>query len=264
MENECLLPKNVVCGYFDCSEFANMTLSPIRRRARFEIEYYLIDGRRVFSGGNEYPIRKNHILLGKPGELCNSELPFETKFLKFEVDGMLAERLMQAPAYFCVLHATEIETLLDELIALRASDKLDAIAFYGKLLLLLSMILEDSRLGTEARSPADASIASAKSFIEKNLAMPLRLADIAASVSLSPSYFHALFSAKCGMTPHDYLLDCRIRAAKHLLAVTSLSIGEIAEECGFGTQQYMNYIFREKVGQSPGRCRRAFRQDYLK
>jgi len=264
LENELLLPKNVVCGYFDCSEFANLTLSPRRQRTRFEIEFYLCDGKGLYSNENVWSIRKNHILIGKPGDVCNHDLPFRTKFLKFEADGALADRLMEATPYFCPSHPFETEELLDALIAMHSSPELDMYAFYGKLLSLLALVLQDSKASSNAQTPYDEVILRAKGYMEQNLSKQIRLSDIASSASLSPSYFHSMFTAACGITPHDYLLECRIRAAKHLLAVTSLSIGEIAEQCGFGTQQYMNYIFREKVGESPGRCRRAFRQDYLK
>ncbi len=260
---EQTLPKNIVCGYFDCSEFANMSLSPRRERTRFEIEYYLCDGKGVYSNENTWSIRKNHILIGKPGDVCNHDLPFETKFLKFEAEGELAERLMAATAYFCSLHPFETETLLDELIEMRSASDFDAYAFYGKLLLLISLVLNDSKASGALLSPADEAVLRAKSYMEQHLAKPLKLADIASAVSLSPSYFHSVFTNACGITPHDYLLARRIQAARHLLAATSTPIVEIAEQCGFGTQQYMNYIFHQKVGISPGKCRREYRKNYF-
>lgn len=263
MEQELLIPKNVLCGYFDCSEFGALAVSPKRQRTRFEIEYYLCDGKTTTSNENVYPIRKNHILIGKPNEICNSELPFETKFLKFEAQGLLAEQLLAAPPYFPSLHPYETETLLDELILLSSGGITNTVLFYGKLLSLLSIILKDSRSERPPLSTALEMMEKARTYITENLDQPLKLLDIAASVSLSPSYFHALFSKAYGITPHDFLLQERIRYAKELLATTSLSMAEIAERCGFVTQQYLNSVFKKHEGISPGKCRKEYRKNYF-
>ncbi|MBQ8416527.1 MAG: helix-turn-helix transcriptional regulator [Clostridia bacterium] len=263
MEKEFLLPQNVLCGYFDCSEFGALTHSPKRHRSRFEIEYYLSDGKTTVSDEKVYLIRKNYILIGKPNEICNSELPFETKFLKFEAEGLLAQRLLSAPTYFPSLHPYETEKLLDELILLSSSENYDTVLFYGKLLSLLSLILDDARSETASIFPTQEMMARAQKYMCENLSSPIKLSDIAASVSLSPSYFHSLFSKMCGMTPHDYLQRERIRYAKELLATTSLTIAEIAERCGFVTQQYLNSVFKQCVGLSPGKCRKEYRKNYF-
>ena len=263
MEKEFLLPQNVLCGYFDCSEFGTLASSPKRKRTRFEIEYYLSDGKTTVSDEKVYLIRKNYILIGKPNEICNSELPFETKFLKFEAEGLLAQRLLSAPAYFPSLHPYETEALLDELILLSSQENADSVLFYGKLLSLLSMILSDAQAGHALLSPTQEMMEKARAYVSENLAQPIKLSDIAASVSLSPSYFHALFSKAYGITPHDFLLRERIRCAKELLATTSLSMAEIAERCGFVTQQYLNSVFKRYVGVSPGKCRKEYRRNYF-
>ena len=43
--NDLILPQKISCGYCDCSEFGNLSISPERTSVRYEIEYYLEDGR---------------------------------------------------------------------------------------------------------------------------------------------------------------------------------------------------------------------------
>ena len=38
------LPQNIVCGYFDCSEFDGLTASPVRKITKYEIQKQKIKG----------------------------------------------------------------------------------------------------------------------------------------------------------------------------------------------------------------------------
>ena len=257
------LSDSLRCGYFDCSIFGESTVSPLRRRTLFEIDYYLEDGKSTFSESTEYKIRKGYALIGRPGETCNSLLPFKTKFLKFSADGHLANLLHSAPTYFCVRRTYEVEQLFDEIIALHMSGEKNDMALCGKLLCLIAILIDDAKAHPDTSAPTERIISDAKRFIDTHYAEPLRLADIAASLSLSPSYFHAVFTASCGITPHEYLIDRRIRAAREMLCATSLPIGVIAEQCGFSNQQYLGTVFKQRLGISPGNCRKAYRQSYL-
>ena len=263
MSNTWTMPSEIFCGYFDGSEFGDLTVSPKRTRKIFEINLYLQDGKSTYSDGVEYKIRKGYVLLGKPGEICNSLLPFETKFLKFSADGALAEQLLSLPTYFPLRRAFEAEQLLDEIIAQHTSHEVCELTLYGKLMLLLALLEEDARANQKSTSPATESVARAKQYIDLHYAKNLSLADVAASVSLSVTYFHTIFSEVCGVTPHEYLLARRVSAARELLCATSLPISEIAERCGFANQQYFGTVFKKRLGISPGGCRKAYRQKYL-
>ena len=44
----------------------------------------------------------------------------------------------------------------------------------------------------------------------------------------------------------------------------SKPIEEIAQTCGFGSQQYLGNVFKQHLGISPGKCRKDYRESYLK
>lgn len=70
----------------------------------------------------------------------------------------------------------------------------------------------------------------------------------------SEDYMRRLFRRETGMTPLQYLLDCRIRHACELLAQNHLlkfSIAEIAEMCGFLDIHYFSRTFRKHMHVSP-------------
>lgn len=263
MEEAWTMPTGILCGFFDGSEFGDLTVSPERTRRIFEINFYLEDGKSTFSDGVEYKIKKGHVLLGKPGEVCNSLLPFQTKFLKFSADGALAKHLSGLPTYFSVQHAFETEHLLDEIIALHTASNACELMLHGKVLQLLSILSEDARSNQNPSTPSAEAVKQAKQYIDLHYAKNLSLAEISAAVSLSVSYFHALFTTVCGITPHEYLNERRISAARELLCATSMSISEIAEKCGFSNQQYFGTVFKKHLGVTPSGCRKAYRRSYL-
>ena len=46
------LPYNITCGYYDCSEFGDLSISPKRKTTKFEFEFYLedLDAQKVVFG----------------------------------------------------------------------------------------------------------------------------------------------------------------------------------------------------------------------
>ena len=63
-----------------------------------------------------------------------------------------------------------------------------------------------------------------------------------------------------GRAPMEYRTELLIMNAQRMLAATELSISEIAERLGFGSETYFRRIFKSKVGISP----REFRKNPLK
>ena len=262
MSNGIELPQNLICGYFDCSVFGDMKVSPQRVRTLYEIEYYLEDGKFTYSDGVAYPIKKDHIKIGLPGEVCNSMLPFRTKYIKFNADGIIAERLRNMPKYFCVSQKKEICELLDRIILLSSEKKSDELMIYGLLFEFVSLVLEDAKM-QDAISNDIGAVTQAKKYMDENFSKPIKLQDIAAHVNLSPNYFHSLFSDAVGKTPLAYLTDRRIFAVRELLCTTSLTLLEISERCGFCNQQYMSSLFKKKNGLTPAKFKKEYQKDYL-
>lgn len=260
--NDLILPQKINCGYCDCSEFGNLSVSPERTSVRYEIEYYLEDGKATYLNGEEIEIIADRIIIAKPGDKRHSLLPFKTAFLKFEAEGKLADLLDRQPYCFKALHKKQIRELLHEVISMSESENIDILLFSGKLFTLLSFIIRDGehkKRGTNYNYPA---MHSAKKFIEENYEKRISTEEIAANVNLSESRFRCLFAIAYGISPHAYLTETRISAAKEMLWNTNIPITQIAEKCGFGCQQYLNDIFKKATGLSPGKYREQFAKKY--
>lgn len=256
------LPYDITCGYFDCSEFAGLTISPCREVAKFEIEYYLADGLTTTTNGVEYPVKKDYIRIAIPGQHVFSRLPFYTMYLKFSVDGILAKKFQTMPQYFAAVNTHKIKDLLGEVIRLY-DDKNQELLFNSKLLEVLHVIISDSLLSNTPKNINVKVVETAKKYVDENYSQPITLSDIAMAVSLSPNHFHTVFKATYQMTPHEYLISKRISAAKEMLWNTQIGISEIAEKCGFGCQQYFSEVFKKEVGITPGKYRKTLQQNYF-
>jgi len=88
-------------------------------------------------------------------------------------------------------------------------------------------------------------------YIHEYLEQDLSLAELASLVQLSSYHFARLFKRSTGLSPHKYLLKCRIERVKQLLIARTLSLAEIASVVGFSSQGHLNYHFKRLVGVTP-------------
>ena len=95
-------------------------------------------------------------------------------------------------------------------------------------------------------------------FVNDNLDTKLKWNDIAAEIALDPCRFGKRFKQCTGMTPHEYVIRCRLRRAIKLLTRTERSLPEIALDVGCACQSHFTTMFRKCTGTTPGAFRRAF------
>ncbi len=169
---------------------------------------------------------------------------------------------MNAEEFFFSNHAERIKKLLNDIIIVMGEPEINTLRLYSKLFAVPDLILNDAAAPIQDQSTAD-TITAAKRFIEKHAGEAISLADIAAAVNLSKTYFHSLFTGAVGKTPHDYLITCRINNVKKMLWDSNNNIGYIAQTCGFGCQQYLNKIFKQQTGMTPGQYRKSLSENYL-
>ena len=81
---------------------------------------------------------------------------------------------------------------------------------------------------------------------------------LAARALLSPRSFARRFQAETGTTPHQWLIQQRIAAARQLLEASDLPIEEVARRVGFGSAVVLRTHFRRVVGTSPTTYRSRF------
>ena len=94
-----------------------------------------------------------------------------------------------------------------------------------------------------------------KRYIYGNLSGKIQTSDLARLCNLSESHFYFKFKKNIGVTPYQYVIDERIKAACTLLDDSSKSITEICFTLGFSSQSAFTNVFRKKKGMSPSAYR---------
>ncbi|WP_174459631.1 helix-turn-helix domain-containing protein [Neorhizobium vignae] len=84
----------------------------------------------------------------------------------------------------------------------------------------------------------------------------LTVAEMAATVGLSESWFANVFKQTTGKTPLQWQLARRIDLAKSLLVESDLAVAEIAAQLGFTDQAHLTKAFRQIAGDTPAAWRR--------
>jgi AraC family transcriptional regulator len=87
----------------------------------------------------------------------------------------------------------------------------------------------------------------------------LSLQALANESGYSRVHFVRMFRAATGYSPHNYLLKLRLERARELLKNPSLSLIDIALDCGFSSHSHMSRLFRKSVGVTPSTYRRSLR-----
>jgi AraC family transcriptional regulator len=93
----------------------------------------------------------------------------------------------------------------------------------------------------------------ARHFIQDFCLTNIDLQTIAETVFLSKFHLLRYFKDAFNVTPHQYLMHCRLEKSLELVKYTSLSIAEIAKKTGFADAPVFSKAFKKKYGFSPSK-----------
>jgi AraC family transcriptional regulator len=91
----------------------------------------------------------------------------------------------------------------------------------------------------------------------RSLDTELSLQALAKESGYSRVHFIRMFRAATGYAPHNYLLKLRVDRVRELLASPTLSLTDIALECGFSSHSHLSRVFRQVLGSTPSEYRRS-------
>jgi AraC-like DNA-binding protein len=98
-------------------------------------------------------------------------------------------------------------------------------------------------------------------YIERRLAGPVHVTEVARLVSLSPGHFSRAFKESFGDTPHAYIMRMRLARAQELMLTTPDPLSQIALACGHADQAHFTKRFRAETGETPNAWRRRHTLD---
>jgi LacI family transcriptional regulator len=94
-------------------------------------------------------------------------------------------------------------------------------------------------------------------FIRQYACQGVKTEQVAAYLRLSRSSLEACFRKELGRSVHDEIMAYKLSRAQALLKDTQLPASEVARQAGFGTDPYLNTVFKRELGCTPGEFREA-------
>ncbi len=220
------------------------------------------------ANGKSFELVAGAVLMGHPGDeyMCTHDHAAGDECLSFRLSAELADSLGGSPGLWRVGRIPPIPELmvLGELAQAAAEGRTD-VALDEAGTAFAARVVEAA--SGRARGPAPVGprdrrrAVTAALWIEANACEPINLATAAKEARLSPFHFLRLFAKVLGVTPHQYLVRSRLRRAARLLAADGAPVTQIAYDVGFGDLSNFVRSFHRAAGVSPGRFRRAARNE---
>ena len=112
----------------------------------------------------------------------------------------------------------------------------------------LSVLDEDEKLSLQ--TPPE-FIFEVRNYIAEHYREQISLDFLAEKFYVNKFYLHKQFQRYLHTTPREFQKNLRINKAKEFLRISTLSVGDIAEELGFDTPSYFISTFRKSEGKTP-------------
>ncbi len=228
-----------------------------RMVSSYEFELYPEDcAGGITINGKDHIARKGCFSLTKPGWRQKMRLPYKCYFFNIHTeDETLCERLDALPEYGVLWDMDEAVKVFHELLQVEnREDPENQLLVDSCVCKLLSMLLRTGNADGFRESTALSHrrvLQQVDRYIREHYAEALTLNELAEQCGLHPNYFHRLYTAAFGQTPAQRILSHRIGAAKILLLTKNYPMHEIASLCGFSSQTYFGYKFKEAMGMTP-------------
>ena len=250
-------------GVFDSRvKFPKAFRTPSRKVVDYELEIYTEDQSGIcYLDGISVPLKRGTVICAKPGQTRSSKLHFRCINFHLAVkDPDVSATLQKMPDFTVLADLSELTDLFHRILSLDLRNFPDQkTLLYSYTYQFMHLLISETRSATDKgfHYPHRQTMHQIEIYIREHLEESLDLQSLAEKANLSPIYFHKLFSAHAGMTPAAFVLNCRIAEAKALLKASEITIADISSRCGFTSQSYFNFKFKEITGETPLQYRKA-------
>lgn len=111
-------------------------------------------------------------------------------------------------------------------------------------------------ISSTRESPDKELVSRIKAYIKENYNQDVDFVQIATSFGYSYDRFRHIFQKETGTPIHQYILNCKLYAAKQMLLFSAMPVKDIAVKCGFNSNIHFNNFFKKKMSISPQQFRK--------
>ena len=229
--------------------------------------FYIVGGDGQFQINEQiFPVRAHQLVVVNPN-IVHTEVSYEAHPLEYIVLGVEGLELSipgsgedrycvySFPAQNEVLEC--MQRILQEMQEGPPEYQTLCLAYMDIIMVQLIRSASTSVTQTHSRFPTNRQCAAVRHYIDRHYKESITLDILADKVSINKYYMAHAFRQEYGISPINYLIACRIREAKRLLAETDLSLSQIASVLGFSSSSYFSQRFRTAEGISPTEFRKT-------
>jgi len=121
---------------------------------------------------------------------------------------------------------------------------------------IIQFLAKNQKQSNSSSAPVD----MIRHYIDCNITKNIKISDISDITHYTPQHIIRIFKQKYGITPHQYIIDSKIRISVPMLRATTKTIEEISNELSFSDPHHFSYLFEKKTGMRP----LVFRKEFLK
>ena len=228
--------------------------------------FYIIGGDGQFQINESlFPVRAHQLVVVNPN-ILHTEVSYAARPLEYIVLGIEGLELTipgSGEGRYCIYSFPEqndvlecMQKVLQEMQAGRPEYQTLCLAYMDIIMVQLIRSASVSLTQTRSRFPVNRQCAAARQYIDQHYKESITLDILAEKVSINKFYMAHAFKQEYGVSPINYMILCRIREAKRLLAETDLSLSQIAAVLGFSSSSYFSQSFRNTEGLSPSEYRK--------
>lgn len=208
-----------------------------------------------------------HQLVVVNPNVIHTEVSFEShplEYIVLGIEGLEFTISDAAEGSFCIYTFKEdndvlvcMRKILREMQNRESSFQILCQAYMDIIVVQLMRNASVSAVPIHSRLPANRQCATVKRYIDHHYKENITLDQLAEKVSITKYYMVHAFKREYGVSPINYIINCRIKEGKRLLAETDLSLSQIAAILGFSSSSYFSQTFRNAEGTSPTEYRKA-------
>ncbi|MFA5629792.1 MAG: helix-turn-helix domain-containing protein [Dehalococcoidales bacterium] len=235
--------------------------SPVHSHTCFELVYYFDNGGFSLIDGKKHNYNANDFVIIEPGARHDDHSvgTSEIVCVGFNYDG--AEFLLKNGRYRD--QTGKVKQLL-ELLTEEMASKLNHYAFVTNMIVKQILIeIERLLLPSNPEAIKHEHIKQALNYIQQYYLTEINMEQLAAISQYSYHRFRHIFKEEMGISPKQYILHKRLMHAKQQLQETSISVTELAYNCGFASTSQFIKQFKAHFKTTPTQYKKLYRENYI-
>ena len=225
--------------------------TPIHQHTCYELVLYIEGHGKVHTDSASYDYKPNHLVIIPPycnhdevnyETSCNLVIGFQSDCSDIPLGAFAADGNIVSILHNMLHEKAEHQQYFEEIMSLQ---------LYRVILLILR-----STSGETTRNDFSYILRNIDNYISENLSLPISIKDFATMYHYSFDRFRHIFTENTNVSPKQYIICKRLEKAVFFLENTTLSITDIAHNCGFYDVSQFSKMFKCKYSLSPTQYRK--------